>query len=81
MKEKSMREKTYYEVIGAMEEKRYDEIESQLSLGETCVKLIKQIENKKDVLGASELITVDGKKYDVQIFEWGRRPNNGIREI
>lgn len=81
MKEKSMREKTYYEVIGAMEEKRYDEIESQLSLGETCVKLIKQIENKKDVLGASELITVNGKKYDVQIFEWGRRPNNGIRKI
>lgn len=68
-----MREKTYYEVIGAMEEKRYDEIESQLSLGETCVKLIKQIENKKDVLGASELITVNGKKYDVQIFEWGRK--------
>ena len=81
MKEKSMREKTYYEVIGAMEEKRYDEIESQLSLGETCVKLIKQIENKKDVLGASELITVNGKKYHVQIFEWGRRPNNGIRKI
>ena len=76
-----MREKSYYEVIGAMEEKRYDEIESQLSLGETCVKLIKQIENKKDVLGASELITVNGKKYDVQIFEWGRRPNNGIRKI
>lgn len=81
MKEKSMREKTYYEVIGAMEEKRYDEIESQLSLGETCVKLIKQIENKKDVLGASKLITVNGKKYDMKIVEWGRRPENGIREI
>ena len=76
-----MKEKTYYEVIGAMENKRYDEIESQLFLGETCVKLIKQIEGREDVRGASELITVDGKKYDVQIFEWGRRPNNGIREI
>ncbi|MEZ7593049.1 hypothetical protein O3602_09230 [Streptococcus sp. 27098_8_186] len=76
-----MKEKTYYEVIGVMENKRYDEIESQLSLGETCVKLIKQIEGREDVRGASELITVDGKKYDVQIFEWGRRPNNGIREI
>lgn len=76
-----MKEKTYYEVIGAMEEKRYDEIESQLSLGETCVKLIKQIEGREDVRGASELITVNGKKYDVKIFEWGRRPNNGIREI
>nr|DAS52021.1 MAG TPA: hypothetical protein [Caudoviricetes sp.] len=30
-----MREKTYYEVIGAMDNKRYDEIESQLSFGET----------------------------------------------
>lgn len=76
-----MKEKTYYEVIGKMEEKRYDEIESQLSLGETCVELIKRIENKKDVFGASKMITVNGKKYDVKIFEWGRRPNNGIREI
>lgn len=76
-----MKEKTYYEVIGAMENKRYDEIESQLSLGETCVELIKRIENKKDVFGASKLITVNGKKYDVKIFEWERRPNNGIREI
>lgn len=76
-----MKEKTYYEVIGKMEEKRYDEIESQLSLGETCVELIKRIENKKDVFGASKLITVNGKKYDVKIFEWERRPNNGIREI
>lgn len=76
-----MKEKTYYEVIGKMEEKRYDEIESQLSLGETCVKLIKQIEGREDVRGASELITVDGKKYDVQIFKWGRGSEDGIREI
>lgn len=76
-----MKEKTYYEVIGEMENKRYDEIESQLSLGETCVGLIKQIEGRKDVIGASKLITVNGKKYDVIIKEWGRRPENGIREI
>jgi len=76
-----MREKTYYEVIGKMEEKSYDEIESQLSLGETCVELIKRIEGRKDVIGASKLITVNGKKYDVKIVEWGRRPENGICEI
>ena len=76
-----MKEKTYYEVIGAMEEKRYDEIESQLSLGETCIELIKRIEGKKDVIGASKLITVNGKKYDVIIKEWGRRPENGTCEI
>lgn len=76
-----MKEKTYYEVIGEMENKRYDEIESQLSLGETCVGLIKQIEGREDVRGASELITVDGKKYDVQIFKWGRGSEDGIREI
>lgn len=57
-----MKEKTYYEVIGKMEEKSYDEIESQLSLGETCVELIKRIEGRKDVIGASKLITVNGKK-------------------
>ena len=68
-----MREKSYYEVICAMEEKRYDEIESQLSLGETCVELIKRIEGKKDVIGASKLITVNGKKYDVIIKEWGKK--------
>ena len=68
-----MREKTYYEVIGKMEEKSYDEIESQLSLGETCVELIKRIEGKKDVIGASKLITVNGKKYDVIIKEWGKK--------
>lgn len=68
-----MREKTYYEVIGKMEEKRYDEIESQLSLGETCVELIKRIEGKKDVIGASKLITVNGKKYDVIIKEWRKK--------
>lgn len=76
-----MKEKTYYEVIGEMENKRYDEIESQLSLGETCVGLIKQIEGREDVRGASELITVDGKKYDVQIFKRGRGSEDGIREI
>lgn len=76
-----MREKTYYEVIGKMKEKSYDEIESQLSLGETCVELIKRIDGRKDVIGASKLITVNGKKYDVIIKEWGRRPENGIREI
>ena len=76
-----MKEKTYYEVIGKMEEKSYDEIESQLSLGETCVELIKRIEGRKDVIGASKLITVNGKKYDVIIKEWERRPENGTREI
>lgn len=76
-----MKEKTYYEVIGKMEEKSYDEIESQLSLGETCVELIKRIEGRKDVIGASKLITVNGKKYDVIIKEWGRRPENGTCEI
>ena len=76
-----MKEKTYYEVIGAMEDKRYDEIESQLFLGETCVGLIKQIEGREDVRGASKLITIDGKKYDVKIFKWGRGAENGIDKL
>lgn len=78
-----MKEKTYYEVLEEMERKKYDEdeFETKLSLGETCVEIIKRIEDKKDVFGASKLITVNGKKYDVKIFEWGRRPEIGIREI
>lgn len=73
-----MKEKTYYEIIVEMEGKKYDELETQLSLGDTCVELIKRIEGKKDVFGASKSITVNGKKYDVKIFEWGRGPVNGI---
>ena len=65
-----MKEKTYYEVIVEMEGKKYDELETQLSLGETCVELIKRIEDKKIVFGASKLVTVNGRKYDVKIFEW-----------
>lgn len=76
-----MREKSYYEVLTDMKGKKYDELDTQLSLGETCVEIIKRIENKKDVFGASKLITVNGKKYDVKIFKWERRPDNGIREI
>lgn len=76
-----MKEKTYYEVLEEMEEKKYDELETQLSLGKTCIEIIKRIEDKKDVFGASKMITVNGKKYDVKIFEWERRPENGIREI
>ena len=76
-----MKEKTYYEVIVEMEREAYDKLETQLSLGTTCVELIKRIEDKKDVFGASKSVTVNGKKYDVIINEWGRRPNNGIREI
>lgn len=64
-----MKEKTYYEVIVEMEGKQYDELETQLSLGTTCVELIKRIEDKKDVFGASKSVTVNGKKYDVKIFE------------
>lgn len=64
-----MKEKTYYEVIVEMEGKQYDHLETQLSLGTTCVELIKRIEDKKDVFGASKSVTVNGRKYDVKIFE------------
>lgn len=64
-----MKEKIYYEVIVEMEGKQYDELETQLSLGDTCVELIKRIEDRKGVYGASKLITVNGKKYDLSIIE------------
>lgn len=64
-----MKEKTYYEVIVEMEGKQYDKLETQLSLGTTYVELIKRIEDKKDVFGASKSVTVNGRKYDVKIFE------------
>lgn len=64
-----MKEKTYYEVLAEMKGKKYDELDTQLSLGETCVELIKRIEDRKDVYRASKLITVNGKKYDLSIIE------------
>lgn len=76
-----MKEKTYYEVLAEIEDEKYDELETQLSLGKTCVEIIKRIKDKKDVFGARKMITVNGKKYDLKIFEWERRPENGIREI
>lgn len=69
-----MKEKTYYEVLEEMKGKQYDHLETQLYLGETCVELIKRIEDRKDVLGdilgTSKLVTVNGRKYDVKIIEW-----------
>ena len=64
-----MKEKTYYEVLEEMKGKKYDELDTQISLGETCVELIKRIEDRKGVYGASKLITVNGKKYDLSIIE------------
>lgn len=68
-----MKEKTYYEVIGEME-KRLDEIETQLSLGKTCVEIIKRIEDKKDVFGARKMIMVNGKKYDLKFLSGKEGP-------
>lgn len=64
-----MKEKTYYEVLADMKGKKYDELDTQLSLGETCVELIKRIEDKREVYGASKLIVINGKKYDLSIIE------------
>ena len=64
-----MKEKTYYEVLAEMKGKKYDELDTQLSLGEICGELIKRIEDRRDVYGASKLIVINGKKYDLSIIE------------
>lgn len=64
-----MKEKTYYEVLAEMKGKKYDELDTQLSLGETCVELIKRIEDRRGVYGASKLIVINSKKYDLSIIE------------
>lgn len=36
-----MKEKTYYEVLEEMDGKKYDRLETQLSLGAICAELVK----------------------------------------
>lgn len=74
-----MKEKTYYEVLEKMSGRAYDNFETQLDLGEKCLKDIKELEYE-DVIKVQRLVDVNGKRYEITITEW-KELENGIDKV
>lgn len=64
-----MKEKTYYEVIVEMEGRTFDNFETQLDLGEKCLKDIEALESR-DTIKVQRLVDVNGKRYEITITKW-----------
>ena len=75
-----MKEKTYYEVIVEMEGKQYDHLETQLSLGEKCLKGIEALEGKNTIKQFQSLVDLNGKQYEITITRW-KGLENGIDKV
>lgn len=75
-----MKEKTYYEVIVEMEGKQYDELETQLSLGEKCLKGIEALESKNTIKQFQSLVELEGKIYEITVTKW-KGLENGIDKV
>lgn len=65
-----MKEKSYFEVLAEVEGRSYDNLETQLEIGENCVRDIKALESNKDAKTVKHLVTVNGKQYNISISEW-----------
>lgn len=65
-----MKEKTYYEVLAEAEGRSYDNLETQLEIGENCIRDIKTLDNSKDAKVIERLVKVNGKRYNISISEW-----------
>lgn len=65
-----MKEKSYFEVLAEAEGRSYDKLETQLEIGENCIRDIKALENSKDAKTIERLVTVNGKRYNISITEW-----------
>lgn len=81
-----MKEKTYYEVLEEMGGRVYDNLgraydnfETQLDLGEKCLKDIKELENE-DTIKVQRLVDVNGKRYEITITKW-KKLENGIDKV
>lgn len=75
-----MKEKTYYEVLEEMGGRAYDNFETQLDLGEKCLKDIKALESSDTATRVQRIADVNGKQYEITTTKW-KGPENGIREI
>ena len=65
-----MKEKSYFEVLAEAEGRSYDKLETQLEIGENCIRDIKVLESSKDAKTVERLVTVNGKRYNISISEW-----------
>ncbi len=65
-----MREKSYYEVLAEAEGQTYRELNVQCELGEACAQLIELIERDKEIRRPERLVEVNGKRYNISIYEW-----------
>lgn len=75
-----MKEKTYFEVLAKAEGRSYDNLETQLEIGENCIRDIKVLENSKDAKVIERLVKVNGKRYNISISEW-KGGSDGICEV
>lgn len=62
-----MKEKTYYEVLEEMEEKKYDELDVQLSLGAICAGLVKELQNDKKLNEINYTIPIGKQLYEISV--------------
>lgn len=62
-----MKEKTYYEVIGEMEGKQYDHLETQLSLGSICAELVKQLQSDEQLDEINYTIPIENQLYEISV--------------
>lgn len=67
-----MKGKTYFEVLAEAEGRSYDNLETQLEIGENCIRDIKTLENSKskDAKAIERLVKVNDKRYNISISEW-----------
>lgn len=65
-----MKEKIYFEVLAKAEGRSYDNLKTQLEIGENCIRDIKVLENSKDAKVIERLVKVNGKRYNISISEW-----------
>lgn len=65
-----MKEKTYFEVLAEAEGQTYRELNVQCELGEACAQLIELIERDKEIRRPERLVEVNGKRYNISIYEW-----------
>lgn len=64
-----MKEKTYYEVIGEMEQKNSSQYEILLELGEICFSLIERLREEQARTAREAKVTLNGKNYQITIEE------------
>lgn len=60
-----MKEKTYYEVLEEMDGKKYDRLETQLSLGAICAELVKELQNDKQLNEINYTIPIKKQLYEI----------------